>query len=109
MEDHPNLSPEINAALRSLDTMTGLFLNDLPVGYRAEVKTKNHTYLCSREGNIVGGMYDGYRVNGSTFGGSMIRPWWVGKGMYLELQRHPRVVTTSEIQEVNIVKEDTRD
>ena len=103
---HPNLSPEINAAMASLKDMVGLFLRDLPAGHVVEVRTRNSTYLLSREGVVVGGKYDGWRVNGSTFGGSMIRLGWVGEGMSLEIQSTgPRVTTTTAIRDINIVKE----
>jgi len=104
--DHPNLSPEVNAALRSLDGMIGLFLTDLPSGHVVEAQTRNHTYTLSREACVLGGKYSGWRVNGSTFGGSMIRVDWVGVGMYFELQRGHEIVTTTAIQEVNVVKEE---
>jgi hypothetical protein len=101
---NPHLSPEINAALASVKDMTGLFLRDLPVGYEAEVRTKNTTYVLSRAGLVVGGKYGGWRVNGSTFGGSMIRVGWVGEGMYLELQQRMRRVATTAIRDVNVVE-----
>jgi len=104
--NHPNLSPEINAALQSLDGMVGLFLYDLPAEHIAEIKTRNSTYRLSSEGRVLGGKYDSWGVAGSTFGGSMIRMGWVGVGMYLEIHRGQEIVTTTVIQEVNILKPD---
>jgi len=103
--DHPNLSPEVNAALASVEGMTGLFLKELPAGHFVEARTKNHTYRLSREGCVIGGTYDGWRVNGSTFGGSMIRVDWVGVGMFLEFQQVLDVVVTTAVREINIVRE----
>lgn len=104
--NHPNLSPELNAALESLDGMVGLFLANLPAGYEVEARTKNTLYRLNAEGLILGGMYNGHSVWGSTWGGSAIRMGWVGQGMHMELHMGEHVVTTTAVREVNIVKDE---
>lgn len=107
---HPNLSPEINAAIIESEIDGGAYLKDLPNGKALKVTTKNTMYLIRRYGDelFIQGhpKYCPIRIkayiHGSTWGGSMIKAGFVGRGMYLEFstEEHPGIVTTSKIQDV---------
>jgi hypothetical protein len=95
MEQHPNLTPEINNAIRESELMGGVFIKDLPVGKTLKVRTQNTVYFIDRvsegpEGLTIQG-HPRYckepvkaYILGSTFGGSMIKVGFVGRGMYME-------------------------
>lgn len=109
-EPHPNLTPEVNAAIMDSELQGGADLRRLEVGRKLIVKTKNTTYTIERraDGDYISGnakycpeptlCY----IAGSTFGGSMLKVGFVGRGMYMEMQIEgkPGLVTTSQIQEV---------
>ena len=107
---HPNLADEINSAIARSEVEGGVLLEDLPVGARLEVETRHHHYdIVNRGGGEV--MIMGHpvycpepvpvKVHGSTFGGSMLKMHFIGRGMRLEF-RHPThgVVRTSKIREI---------
>ena len=95
MNDNPNLTPEINAAIHESELMGGVFIKDLPVGKTLKVRTQNTVYFIDRvaegkEGIEISG-HPRYcpepikaYILGSTFGGSMIKVGFVGRGMYME-------------------------
>jgi hypothetical protein len=84
----------------------GVYLSDLPVGEELEVRTRNRTY---RVVNLGGGeaWISGHphycpepvrvKLQGSTWGGSCLRPGYIGVGMHLEflLPEHNRVTTST--------------
>ena len=45
MNDNPNLTPEINAAIHESELMGGVFIKDLPVGKTLKVRTQNTVYF----------------------------------------------------------------
>jgi hypothetical protein len=96
-------APEVNAS----DVMDGVNLSDLPPGARLELETANHRYSLLNLGNwrvrISG--HPRYcpeptevTICGSSSGGSLLKPGYVGRGMRLAFS-HPTldVVTTSPI------------
>jgi len=108
---HPNLSPEINAAIIKSEIDGGAHLKDLPVGKALKVTTKNTVYVIRKLAGdklLIQGHYyycplpTKAFIHGSTFGGSMIKVDFVGRGMYLEFstEEHPNAITTSQIQNV---------
>ena len=121
MEQHPNLTPEINNAIRESELMGGVFIKDLPVGKTLKVRTQNTVYFIDRvsegpEGLTIQG-HPRYcpepvkaYILGSNFGGSMIKIGFVGRGMYMEFTlvttgepkqaRYHGTIVTSQIQEV---------
>ena len=121
MEQHPNLTPEINNAIAESELMGGVFIKDLPVGKTLKVRTQNTVYFIDRvsegpEGLTIQG-HPRYckepvkaYILGSNFGGSMIKIGFVGRGMYMEFTlvttgepkqaRYHGTIVTSQIQEV---------
>ena len=112
-EDHPNLSFEINAAIRESELAGGIWWRDVPSGTRALVKTKNSLYTIEKrqDGKTYIKGHEKYcpafveaTIFGSNFGGSMLKVGWIGVGMYMEFTtvdyRVHGIITTSRIQDV---------
>lgn len=87
----------------------GAYLNELAEGEELEVQTRNRCYRLVKSGD--GAMISGHpefcpepvhvKVDGSTWGGSMLKMDFIGVGMYLQFRLpHNRVVTTSRIVDV---------
>ena len=88
-----------------------MFLNDLPPSTILQIQTLNHCYTAV----LLGGseaLLSGHpefcpepvqvAIQGSTWGGSMLKLQYVGRGMHMEF-RHPGYATpivTSAIQEI---------
>ena len=108
---HPNLSDEVNRHLVQSQIEGGVRVEDLVPGSRLQVKTQNtcyrilillgamalitgHPLFCPRPVLIT--------IHGSTWGGSMLKMRFIGRGMHLEFH-HPDYSTpivTSPIQEI---------
>lgn len=112
-QDHPNLSPEINAAIKESELQGGCELAKLPVGKRLIVQTRNTKYTITKRGPddyLICG-HAKYcpestecHIAGSTWGGSMLKMGFVGRGMRLEFSvKEHGTVTTSTIQEIEEV------
>jgi hypothetical protein len=112
---HPNLMPEVNAAIIESEIDGGAWIKDLPVGKTLKVTTRNTVYFIERvaEGN-EGLTIQGHprycpeptpaHILGSTFGGSMLKIGFVGRGMHLEFSLNNNEfrgsTITSQIQDV---------
>jgi hypothetical protein len=107
---HPNLGDEVNENICQSDVEGGVFLHDLEIGAVLEIKTRNHTYRLEKlgEGKVRISGHPEFcpepvvvRLHGCTWGKSMLRVDFVGRGMNMEF-RHPThgVVCTSRILEV---------
>lgn len=101
MTGHLNLSPEINAALAQSERDGGVFTKDILPGSTVLVQTRNTLYTLVNHGDRwigQGGKHlpelTEVHVNGSTFGGSMIKVGFIGIGMYLELDRAGHVIAS---------------
>ena len=108
---HPNLDSRLNRALVQSEIEGGVFLQDLPPSTVLEIETLHHVYTAV----LLGGsdaLISGHpefcprpvqvAIAGSTWGGSMLKMHYVGRGMHLEF-RHPKYDTpiiTSPIQEI---------
>jgi hypothetical protein len=108
---HPNLADNINRGIVRSEIEGGVFLNDLPPSTVLEIQTMHHRYTAV----LLGGseaLISGHpefcphpvqvAIAGSTWGGSMLKLQYVGRGMHLEF-RHPEYPTpiiTSPIQEI---------
>lgn len=108
---HPNLADEVNRSIIQSEIEGGVFLNDLPPSTVLQIQTMHHCYTAV----LLGGseaMLSGHpefcpepvqvAIAGSTWGGSMLKMQYVGRGMHLEF-RHPDYATpivTSPIQEI---------
>ena len=108
---HPNLSDEMNREIVQSEIEGGVFLNDLPPATLLEIQTGHHCYqvVLLGEGNALISGHPQYcpepilvAIAGSTWGGSMLKRRFVGRGMHLEF-RHPEYrtpIVTSPIQEI---------
>jgi len=108
---HPNLADEVNRGIVQSEIEGGVFLSDLPPSTVLEIQTMHHCYKAV----LLGGseaLLSGHpefcpepvqvAISGSTWGGSMLKLQFVGRGMHLEF-RHPMYATpiiTSPIQEI---------
>ena len=107
---HPNFSDAINRNIVQSDIEGGVDLRHLLPGTVLEVQTRNHVYrlVSAQEGEA---WISGHPVlcpapvlvdiHGSTWGGSMIRERYIGRGMHLEFG-HPDYwrITTSQILDI---------
>ena len=109
---HPNLSDEINDAIEESETAGGAHLDKLKVGKKLLVQTKNTVYIIDKreDGFYISGHPrfcpepTKCSIPGSTFGGSMIKVGFLGRGMYMEFWIEGLgTMTTSQIQEVQEV------
>jgi hypothetical protein len=107
---HPNLSNEVNANIVRSEIEGGVYLDDLAEDAVLEVETQNHEYtivIRGRDTELISGHPQycpdpvAVRIAGSTWGGSMLKARFVGRGMRLEFQ-HPsyRTITTSPIVDI---------
>lgn len=102
---HPGLSDEVNRNIVQSEIEGGVHLDDLGEGAVLEVETQNHWYtIVNRgQGRVLISGHPQYcpdlvpvRIEGSTWGGSMLKAGFIGRGMCLEFQ-HPtyRTIVTS--------------
>jgi len=107
---HPNLSDEVNRNIVQSEIEGGVHLDDLGEGAILEVETQNRLYTivnCGQGKALISGhaKFCPYPVlvfiHGSTWGGSMLKVRFIGRGMRLEF-RHPtyQTITTSRIVEI---------
>lgn len=108
-----HLSPEVNANLLRLQLNGGLNYDRLPNGSLIEVKTKNTTYQVRKLAatDMIKGSekycpdWTACYVSGSTWGGSMIVPRFIGNGMFLEFRigDSNKVVVTTAIRSAKVL------
>ncbi len=110
----PHFSDEINHNIVKSEIEGGVYLEDLQEGARLEIQTENNVYRL-RVGNdsevIISGHPDfcpkpvRVKIHGSSWGGSMLKVAYIGRGMHLEF-RHPvhKVITTSPIAEIRSIE-----
>ena len=106
----PNLSDAINRNMIQSEIEGGVHLRDVRPGTVLELETENRFYTIAYEGGGEAWI-SGHpvfcpepvlvRIHGSTWGGSMLKEQFIGRGMHLEF-RHPAFlpITTSRILEV---------
>lgn len=125
VQGHPNLSKEINDAILNSAIAGGAYITDLK-GKGYKVTTANTIYHILKDGdgwtiqgfpkNPVAPRLVAYldaapvkcNIHGSTWGGSMLKIGFIGRGMYLEFgcmntnynPPRPTTVTTSLIEDV---------
>ena len=107
---HPNLSEQINENIRESDILGGVYLKDIAIGGGLKITTKNSLYTLRRVSDEVYTIQGNEKfcaketlcmVHGSTWGGSMIKMGFIGRGMHLEFSTDSHNnVTTSKIQEI---------
>jgi hypothetical protein len=111
LRSHPNFSDEVNRNVARSEIEGGVFLNDLPLATVLEIQTQNHCYqiVFLGDNNALISGHPRYcpepirvAIAGSTWGGSMLKRRFVGRGMHLEF-RHPEYrtpIVTSLVQEI---------
>ena len=107
---HPNFGDEVNHNIVQSEIEGGVCLDDLCEGVQLEVETQNRWYTIEVRGHgdeLIWG-HPHYcpepvpvRITGSTWGGSMLKVRFIGRGMHLEF-RHPvfRTIITSKILDI---------
>jgi hypothetical protein len=108
---HPNLSDEVNGNIVRSEIEGGVSLGDLPPSTVLEIQTQHHRYTAVFLGESQA-LISGHpefcpepvlvAIAGSTWGGSMLKLRYIGRGMHLEFC-HPEYrtpIVTSRIQEV---------
>jgi len=108
---HPNLADEVNRGIVQSEIEGGVFLSDLPPSTVLQIQTMHHCYTAV----LLGGseaLLSGHpefcpepvhvAIAGSTWGGSMLKLQFVGRGMHLEFRHpgYPTPIITSPIQEI---------
>ena len=108
---HPNLSNEVNRNIVQSEVEGGVFLRDLAPATALQIQTQHHCYTLVLVGDssaLISG-HPQYcprpvlvAIAGSTWGGSMLKLHFVGRGMHLEFH-HPEYrtpIVTSPVQEI---------
>jgi hypothetical protein len=108
---HPNLSDGVNRHIVQSEIEGGVFLKDLPCASVLEIETQHHCYtaVLLNDGTALISGHPQYcpepvqvAIAGSTWGGSMLKRRFVGRGMHLEFC-HPAYgtpIVTSRIKEI---------
>lgn len=106
----PHLSDEINKSIIESELQGGCRFDEWPEGKTLVVQTANTRYEIRKTGadTFIRGNarycpeWTECTIIGSTFGGSMLKVNFVGRGMYLEvfLVGAQKTITTSCIKEV---------
>jgi hypothetical protein len=108
---HPNLSDDVNRRMIDSEIEGGVFLEGLPPDTVLHIRTQHHSYTATLlgEGSALLSGHPQYCpepveviIAGSTWGGSMLKMRFIGRGMNLEFH-HPAYKTpivTSPIQEI---------
>jgi hypothetical protein len=110
---HANLSEEINNNIVQSEVEGGVHLRDVPPGTVLEVQTQNRAYKILYKGwdqALISGHPVfcpepvSVTIHGSTWGGSMLKSRYIGRGMRLEFG-HPdyEPIRTSVIVDVREV------
>ena len=90
---HPNLGDEVNRNIVQSEIEGDVFLNDLPPATVLEIQTQHRCYrvvLLSDNNALNSGRHQdcpqpiSVAIAGSTWGGSMLKRRFVGRGMHLE-------------------------
>jgi len=102
---HPNFSDEVNRNIAQSEIEGGVYLDNLSAGAVLKVETQNHWYTIVIRGpgeELISGHPKfcpdplPVRIAGSTWGGSMLKLRFIGRGMRLEFCHpiYPRIVTS---------------
>jgi hypothetical protein len=107
---HPGFSAEVNRSIAQSQIEGGVHLDALSEGAILEIETQHHWYtIVNRSGGeaLISG-HPNYcpepvpvRIAGSTWGGSMLKLRFIGRGMHLEFC-HPtyHTITTSRVVDI---------
>jgi hypothetical protein len=107
---HASFSNEINRNICRSEIEGGVSLDNLSIGARLEMETKNRLYLLENRGGgqvLISG-HPHYcpqpvlvNLHGSTWGTPLMKTRFIGRGMHLEY-RHPTrgMIRTSRVREI---------
>ncbi len=108
---NPCFSDTLNDNIIRSEIEGGVYLRDLSPGSVLSIETRNHVYEMVFLGN-GSALLSGHpefcpeptevQIQGSTWGGSMLKTMFLGRGMHLEFD-HPlyRKILTSRIVEIH--------
>jgi hypothetical protein len=107
---HPGFSDEVNRNIAQSEIEGGVHLDELSEGTVLEVETQHHLYTIVKHtsGRALISGHPSYcphpvpvRIAGSTWGGSMLKLRFIGRGMHLEFC-HPtyHTITTSLVVDI---------
>ncbi len=107
---HPNFSDEVNRNIVQSEIEGGVHLDHLTEGTTLRIETQHrwYTIVLLGQGNALISGHPQFcpspvmvRIMGSTWGGSMLKSRFIGRGMHLEF-RHPtlQTITTSRIVDI---------
>jgi hypothetical protein len=110
----PHLSNAVNCRIVQTEIEGGVHLGDLPAGAVLEIETENRFYTIEYRG-LNQALISGHPVfcpqptlvtiNGSTWGGSMIKTGFIGRGMRLEFRSSDfDPITTSVVRDVRAAR-----
>ena len=110
---HPNLSDPINRAIIESEVEGGVHFYSLPEPATLEVQTMNRLYklVVRHDGSAWISGHPEFcpeptevRVDGSNFGGSMLRLHYLGRGMHMEFRHpaYPGAIVTSAIVDIKL-------
>jgi hypothetical protein len=113
---HPNLSDVVNGRIVQSEIEGGVCLQDLAPETTLLILTQHSCYTVVLQGEskaLISG-HPQYcpepvlvTLEGCTWGGSMLKPRYIGRGMHLEF-RHPNYaapIVTSRIEEIQPLRE----
>jgi hypothetical protein len=112
---NPRLGDQVNRNIIHSETEGGVYLRNLPVEAKLHIQTENRLYTLINRGRgeaLLCGHPEfcprpvAVMIHGSTWGGSMLKTGFLGRGMRLEFQ-HPdyeKPILTSRIVELRHVQ-----
>lgn len=112
---HPNWSDEVNRNIVQSEIEGGVHLDKLAEGTTLQVQTQHRQYTIVSLGDGKA-LISGHpvfcpdpmlvRIQGSTWGGTMLKLRFIGRGMHLEF-RHPtyQTILTSRIVDIRATSE----
>ncbi len=112
---HQGLSDQINHNIVQSEIEGGVFLDSLPEGTALELQTENRRYwiLTRGRGHVLISGHPEFcprplraHIHGSTWGGSMLKVGFIGRGMRLEfvpVNGQHQVITTSRIVDIRTI------
>jgi hypothetical protein len=106
----PYFADSVNHNIIQSEIEGGVYLRDLPKGAVLSIETENRFYtlvVMGDEAALISGHPEFcpapelVHIQGSTWGGSMLKTKFIGRGMHLEFE-HPvhRTVVTSRILDI---------
>jgi hypothetical protein len=113
---HPNLSDQINRGIVQSEIEGGVFLQDLPPDTVLEIQTQHHCYTAVLlvDNSVLISGHPRYcpqpvvvAIAGSTWGGSLLKRRFIGRGMHLEFC-HPEYQTPIITSRVKDIRESPR-